>query len=58
MKQKLSKHIFTVVIVLFLIIFIIWLIHPRSNSKQFTPEIETLTTTTTSSSTSSNNQQK
>ena len=63
MKQK-SKHIFTVVIILSLVVFLIWLLHPRSSSKQFTPEIEPLTTTTLSdtsnnyTTTTQNNQQK
>ena len=60
MKQK-SKHLPTVIIILFLVIFMTWLLCPRISSKPFTPIIEPLTTTTTDTlnnytTTSSDNQ--
>ena len=62
-KQFLSKHIFTIIIILFLTSFMTWLLYPRTTSKPFTPVIEALTTSTTDTSnnytsTSSDNQQK
>ena len=60
MKQK-SKHLPTIIIILFLVIFMTWLLYPRTTSKPFTPVIEALTTSTTDTSnnyisTSSDNQ--
>lgn len=48
MKQK-SKHLPTVIIILFLVIFMSWLLCPRISSKQFTPVIEPLITTSDTS---------
>ena len=59
MKQK-SKHLPTIIIILFLTSFMTWLLYPRTISKPFTPVIEPLTTTTDTSNnyttTSSDNQ--
>ena len=62
-KQFLSKHIFTIIIILFLTSFMTWLLYPRTTSKPFIPVIEALTTSTTDTSnnyttTTQNNQQK
>ena len=62
-KQFLSKHIFTIIIILFLTSFMTWLLYPRTTSKPFMPVIEALTTSTTDTSnnyttTTQNNQQK
>ena len=61
MKQK-SKHLPTIIIILFLTSFMTWLLYPRTTSKPFIPEIEPITSTTDTSnnytSTSSDNQQK
>ena len=62
-KQFLSKHIFTIIIILFLTSFMTWLLYPRTTSKPFMPVIEPLTTSTTDTSnnyttTTQNNQQK
>ena len=61
MKQK-SKHLPTIIIILFLTSFMTWLLYPRTTSKPFIPVIEPLTTSTTDTSnnyisTSSDNQQ-
>ena len=60
-NQFLSKHIFTIIIILFLASFMTWLLYPRTTSKPFMPVIEALTTSTTDTSnnyttTSSDNQ--
>ena len=60
MKQK-SKHLPTIIIILFLTSFMTWLLYPRTTSKPFMPVIEPLTTSTTDTSnnyttTSSDNQ--
>ena len=62
MKQK-SKHLPTIIIILFLTSFMTWLLYPRTTSKPFMPVIETITTSTTDTSnnyttTTQNNQQK
>lgn len=62
-KQFLSKHIFTIIIILFLTSFMTWLLYPRTTSKPFIPVIEPLITSTTDTSnnyttTTQNNQQK
>ena len=64
-KQFLSKHIFTIIIILFLTSFMTWLLYPRTTSKPFTPVIEPLISTTSTTdtlnnytTTTSDNQQK
>ena len=59
MKQK-SKHLPTIIIILFLTSFMTWLLYPRTTSKPFMPVIEPLISTSSTSdtyiSTSSDNQ--
>ena len=53
MKQK-SKHLPTIIIILFLTSFITWLLYPHTTSKLFTPVIEALISTTTTTDTLNN----
>ena len=53
MKQK-SKHLPTIIIILFLTSFMTWLLYPRTTSKPFMPVIETLISTTSTTDTSNN----
>lgn len=53
MKQK-SKHLPTIIIILFLTSFMTWLLYPRTTSKPFIPVIEPLISTISTTDTSNN----